>query len=236
MSYVGPVQNIIGAYPYFQYASDENIQAFFQAENQLVQSYLDWFNGSPLGVYTSAGISGALLDWVAQGIYGIPRPVISTESSTFNGGLNSHALNTMQLNGDVITRSGTAQIASDDIYKRVLTWWLYRGDGKQMTVRWLKNRVARFLTGANGTDIVVGSPPPSVTISGTVITITAQTNYYGSVIGQALSAFLASNILLMPIGYTATATFTYPLQLTNESGIGLTNEAGQALFTDQEVS
>ncbi|MHB8388144.1 MAG: hypothetical protein ACYDBH_01025 [Acidobacteriaceae bacterium] len=226
-----PVQEIIGAYPYFQYASDEQIQAFFGGENQLVQTYLNWFNQTPLGVYTSAGINGSLLDWIANGIYGIPRPVISTESTTFNGGLNSSALNTSALNGDVILRSGTAQIANDDIYKRILTWWLYRGDGKQMNVQWLKRRVMRFLTGANGSDIVPGTPQPSVTISGTAITIITITSLSNQAAVNTLTAFLGSNVLLMPMGYSATITVSYSGPLTNESGVLLTNESGVLLYT-----
>ncbi|MGC9271932.1 MAG: hypothetical protein ACP5E6_17465, partial [Acidiphilium sp.] len=42
---------------------------------------------------------------------------------------------------------------SDDIYKRVLTWWLYRGDGQRFSIQWLRRRVARFIYGANGLDI-----------------------------------------------------------------------------------
>ena len=41
---------------------------------------------------------------------------------------------------------------SDDIYKRVLTWRLYKGDGRQFTVTWLKRRVARFVFGVDGSD------------------------------------------------------------------------------------
>jgi hypothetical protein len=33
-----------------------------------------------------------------------------------------------------------------------MTWNFYKGDGRTFSVRWLKRRVMRFLTGANGTD------------------------------------------------------------------------------------
>ena len=41
---------------------------------------------------------------------------------------------------------------TDDVFKRILTWHFYKGDGKNFSVRWLKRRIWRFLQGANGTD------------------------------------------------------------------------------------
>jgi len=40
----------------------------------------------------------------------------------------------------------------DDIFKRILTWNLYKGDGNRFSMRWLKRRIARFLFGVNGID------------------------------------------------------------------------------------
>ena len=47
---------------------DSDIQAFFYSYNALAQTYLDWFNQTPIGVYTNANISGPLLDWIANGL------------------------------------------------------------------------------------------------------------------------------------------------------------------------
>jgi len=147
------LQQILPAYVYQQYADDDNVQAFFLAYNQMAQSYLDWFNATPLAVYTLSGISGPLLDWVGVNLYGIPRPVLSTSNTIISGALSTQALNTLSLNTQNVQITGTATIADDDIYKRVMTWWLYRGDGKQMSIPWIKRRVARFLYGVGGADI-----------------------------------------------------------------------------------
>ena len=150
-----PFQSIIPSYVYRQYSDDADVQAFADTFNGLAQGYLDWFNQTPLAVYTSPGISGTLLDWVGQGVYGITRPVISSLTVSTFGSMNSAPMNTLAMNRFVQRRSGTAQAADDDIYKRVLTWHLYKGDGLQMTIQWLKRRVARFLYGINGSDIQV---------------------------------------------------------------------------------
>ena len=222
-----PLQTIFGAYLYDEYQTDENLTAWWQSRNQLTQGYLDWWNSTPLGLYTSANVSGSLLDWIGQGIYGIPRPVISTSSTSFLAGLNQFALNSIDLNGNQFHQAGTAQIANDDIYRRVLTWWLWRGDGPYMNVTWLKRRVMRFLSGANGSDLLPGEAPPSIAVSGNTITITVPSSATASI----LSEFLASDILLFPFPYVAAVSF-YP-QLTTESGAYLTTEYGAPLVKDQ---
>jgi len=150
-----PLQDIIPAYPYQEYADDPNIVAFFTALNEIAQSYLDWFNQTPLAVYTSPNISGALLDWIATGIYGIERPVFSSQTTKYVAGLNSLPLNSTALNGHEFFQSGTATIATDDYYKRVLTWWLYAGNGRYFNVELLRLKVARFLFGVGGTDVTL---------------------------------------------------------------------------------
>lgn len=149
------MQNVLPAYPYAQYSDDVDVQAFFGSLNALAQSYLLWFNGTPLSVYTSAGISGPLLDWVANGVYGIARPVLLTTTSSFTSGLDTFPLGFTPLDTPYTTTSGTATIANDDVYKRVLTWYLYRGDGFRISAPWLRKRVARFLYGTAGGDVTL---------------------------------------------------------------------------------
>lgn len=148
-----PLQEVIYAYPYQQYADDPNIVAFFDSFNSLSQGYLDWFNQTPLSVYTSSNISGPLLDWIGQGLHGIARPVISSLTTKSTGSYNTVPYDSLAYNRHKQLQSGTAQVATDDIYKRVLTWHLYLGDGRQMSIMWLRRRVARFIFGINGSDI-----------------------------------------------------------------------------------
>lgn len=140
----------IPAYLYEQYADDEDLQAFVRAYNGQAQGYVDWFNAIALPVYTGPLITGALLDWVAAGLYGLSRPALSSGRNRNLGPLNTYALNTLALNARHSVGPSDVAVTSDDVFKRILTWLLFKGDGKVFDVRWLKRRIMRFLLGANG--------------------------------------------------------------------------------------
>ena len=140
----------IGSYLYQEYSDDDDLQAFVAAYNESVQAYVDWFNRTNLPVYTGAPIAGALLDWVAVGLYGYPRPVLPSGLSQDLGPLNTWALNTLPLNDQELLGPPNFYVTSDDVYKRCLTWHFGKGDGKYFNVRWLKRRVMRFLTVPDG--------------------------------------------------------------------------------------
>lgn len=141
----------IPAYPYQQYADDENIQAFFLAFNTMVQEYVDWFNSINLPIYTSENISGLLLDWVAKGLYGMSRPGLASGQNQDIGPLNTFAYNEVGYAEYSIQGPSDVVVTTDDVFKRIITWNFYKGDGKTFDIRWLKRRVARFLLGENGT-------------------------------------------------------------------------------------
>ena len=150
-----PLQTTIPAYAYQEYIDDLNVVAFFDSYTNLSQGYLDWSNSTPLSVWSNPNISGPLLDWIGQGIYGIKRPVFSSLVRRFRAGLNSRPLNTQALNSGKLFESGTATQATDDYYRRVLTWWLYVGNGRQFNVEVLRLKVARFIYGVDGTDVTL---------------------------------------------------------------------------------
>lgn len=193
-----PLADVVPTYVYNQFSDDADIQAFFAGVNETSQGYVDWFNTTPLGLYTSPYIIGPLLDWVGQGVYDIPRPVLSSQTTTSTAGYNSAPYNTVAYDGQSVSTSGTASLASDDIYKRVMTWTLYRGDGQVFSMQWLKNRVNRFLNGANGSDFAVLNNPPSITVSGNVFTITVFEDQFG----VALQQLVSNNELPLPFQYT----------------------------------
>ena len=144
------VQAVLPSYLYEEYFDDDDLQAFVAAFNQLAQEFVDWFNALNLPVYSSATIVGALLDWVAVGLYGMARPTLPAGTPWTIGPLGTYALGTTALGVETKVGSGTYYVTTDDIFKRILTWHLYKGDGKLFNVRWLKRRIMRFLTGTNG--------------------------------------------------------------------------------------
>lgn len=237
-----PLATQIPSYAYQEYADDLNITAFFDSYNNLSQTYLDWANQNPLSVWSNPNISGLLLDWVMNGIYGIERPVFSSLTTRRFGGLNSLPLNTIALNGIRQTTSGSATLATDDYYKRVGTWTLYAGNGRYFNIEVLRLKVARFIYGANGGDVTLSqaqtihitpdlaspaaAPTLASTAGGTIAARTygARATYVNSIgetlAGPAASLTVAVNRLLIvdspPVLAGATGWYPY---------VGVTNTA-----------
>lgn len=143
---------ILPSYLYTQYQDDDDLQSFVEVYNEYAQAYLDWFNSINLPVYTADSISGDLLDWVVSGLYGISmRPSLPSGHVTATGGYNTLAFNNLEYDRIRKIGSGSYYATTDDIFKRIVTWSFYKGDGMQFSINWLKRRVMRFLTGTNGT-------------------------------------------------------------------------------------
>lgn len=147
---------ILTSYPYRQFADDPNVVAFFDAYNDIAQGYMDYVLNLNLPIYTQ--LSGPLLDWVGQGLYGLARPTIGIPS----GAIFGSALFGTSIFGE---GSVSSALVSDDIYKKILTWKCYRGDGFNVTIPYMKRRMMRFITGTNGTSPVIDN---TATISITV--------------------------------------------------------------------
>jgi hypothetical protein len=148
----------IPAYAYQQYTDDDDILGFFAAFNGMAQEFVDWFVNLNLPVYTGGNIVGDLLDWVGEGLYGIARPVLISGRSHTIGPLNTYDFNQLTFNTRKVIAPGNFHSADDDTYKRVLTWHIYKGDGKVFSTRSIKRRIARFLYGVNGTDPAISDP------------------------------------------------------------------------------
>jgi len=154
---------IIPSYLYVEYNDDEDLQAFVRSFNANAQAYCDWFVNIYLPVYT--GLSGDMLSWIGAGLYGFPRPVLPSGTNQNIGPLNTYKYNQhVPFNKIYLIGNQNYYITTDDVYQRILTWHLFKGDGKYFTIRWLKRRVMRFLVGTNGTSPNIDNTyPVSVT-------------------------------------------------------------------------
>lgn len=182
--------NIIKAYLYEQYADDADVQALVDAWNTIAQEYVDWFNTVMLPIYTGPVVSGDLLDWVAEGLYGFVRPVLPFGTSSNDGLYNALFFNELAFDDSNISSSGSF-ITNDDTYRRVITWHFFKGDGHQFTIPWLKRRVMRFLLGTNGISYNVDQTyDVSVTFGiGGQVTITIPSTYaYASIFQAAVES------------------------------------------------
>lgn len=169
------VSQQLPSYLYRQYSDDSNLGALFAAFNQLAQQFLDDINSYQLPIFLNQ--SGALLDWAATSIYGIPRHSLSSGGPRPVGPLNTAALNTEPLNGFSEFNSSTTYQATDQIYQRIIQWNTFKGDGFQFTPRWLKRRVQRFLTGDLFPDQTYQVSVQFVTPTEVVITINSSVRF-----------------------------------------------------------
>lgn len=195
------LQQIIPAYLYEQYADDPYLQAFVDAFNQLAQGYLDWYNETYLADYTT--LSGALLDWVGAGLYGLPRPVLTSGISRKVGPFNTAAFNSLAFNGQKTISSQSIVTTTDDVYKRCLTWNFFKGDGFYFTVPWLKRRIMRFLSGSNGTAPSIDQTYPIsvVSLSPTEIILRIDPTDFDPNAFSALQEGIAGGVLGLPFQF-----------------------------------
>lgn len=199
------LQNTIGSYIYQEYADDNDLQAFVIAQNGYSQAFLNWMNGLNLPIYTGGVVSGSLLDWVGQGLYGMDRPSITTGSVRSVGGINAAPINVIPIAGRKTTSTETLQSCNDDIYRRMLTWNFYKGDGFQFTVEWLKRRVYRFLNGPNGVaPIIDNTYAVSVAMAGTQFLVAVQDGSASMV--ATLNALVKAQECITPFEYSFTVT------------------------------
>jgi hypothetical protein len=140
----------IHSYLYQEYTDDSDLRAFVKAYNDMQQDIVDTFNALNLPIYTKDPVSGALLDWVARGLYGYPRPSLLYKFPGIIGPYNTGMYNTQVYNFWNYFFPTAPALVNDDIYRRCITWHYHKGDGKQFSVEWLKKRIMRFLIGTNG--------------------------------------------------------------------------------------
>jgi hypothetical protein len=168
------LQTTIPSYLYQEYSDDQDLQTFVAGQNNFAQGYLDSVNQINLPDYT--GLSGALLDWEAAGLYGILRPVLPSGFQEIVGPYNTTAFNSYAFNASAKVNTGTYYVTSDDAFQRIITWNFFKGDGFVFSIPWLKRRCMRFLLGTNGTSPNIDTTYPvsvAVTSSGVgTITLT----------------------------------------------------------------
>ena len=99
------------------------------------------------------------------------------------------------------------------MYKRILTWFFYKGDGQAFTIKWLKRRVMRFLLGVNGTDPGINQTyQVSVTFgSSNQVNITILNGMRSVTGGAILNTFALNTVALNTI--TSTFTAFAPLEM-----------------------
>ena len=197
---------VIPAYLYQQYFDDNNLQAFFASYNGYAQSYINDINSWMLPVYANnPRVVGPVLDWVAAGLYGFIRPVLASGQQKTIGAYATTSFASIAFAYTNVTGGTTIYGTSDDIFCRILTWHLYKGDGKQYSILWLKRRIMRFLYGVNGSDFIIDNTyPVSISIASNNVTITLTGT--PSLPSSIFQAAVAQGVLELPPFDTYTVT------------------------------
>jgi hypothetical protein len=100
------------------------------------------------------------------------RPTLSSGRNRTIGPYNTAAFNVLPFNARRLIGPADVTVTSDDIFKRIMTWNFYKGDGMVFSARWLKRRVVRFLTGVDGSAPNVDETyNVSVTFGGGIVSI-----------------------------------------------------------------
>ncbi|HBN5772055.1 TPA: hypothetical protein MNM60_000871 [Citrobacter freundii] len=202
------VSQIIPSYPFVQYRDDPNVVAFFQVYNEIAQEYLDEINSLSIPYWPSPALSGKLLDWVVEGIYGESRPLLQvSQDAIAKGAYNTIDYNTIPYAGLKNYIHGATTYVVDDYFKRILTWNFYKGDGVQFNIDWLKRRIARFLRGPNGIDPPVTDTFDISVISNNGVFAILLPNSNDSV-GQFLKDAIEQRIVKLPFMYSFTVDFS----------------------------
>jgi hypothetical protein len=217
---VGPVSlaTVVKSYLYQQYSDDDTLQTFVAAQNYQGQKWVDDLNALNLPVYSL--LTGDLLDWVAHGLYGIIRPILSIIAPATGdaGPYNTVEYRVLAYDqGLMVGPPGAAYVVlNDDQFKRILTWHTYKGDGWQYTTRWLKQRVHRFLHGRNGYLAVNDNTADvSITCQGTAVTI----DVADSVIARILQYAVFDGVLGLPVQYSFTVRIEPIILLAGTAGV-----------------
>lgn len=148
------LEEIIKSYLYTQYNDDDDIRAFVSAYNALAQDVYTWMLSANLPIFVGGYNAGDQLKWIAEGIYGVKKPILVSEKQSIYGPFNAVLFNQLPFNGRKVVKQSEQVVVSDDLFKRIMTWNFYKGDNFYFTIPWLKRRVMRFLTGVDGVDIV----------------------------------------------------------------------------------
>ncbi|HIB3268027.1 TPA: hypothetical protein ACWWUK_004108 [Citrobacter youngae] len=148
------LEDIIRSYLYTQYNDDDNIRAFVTAYNTMAKNIYDWMRSANLPIFVGGHNAGDQLKWIARGIYGVKPPVLVSGKQSIYGAFNAMLFNQLPFNGRKVVNQSEQVVVSDDLFKRIMTWNFYKGDGFYFTIPWLKRRIMRFLTGVNGVDVV----------------------------------------------------------------------------------
>jgi len=140
---------------------DADIAAMLAIYNDEIAALITQVEELNLAYYTD--LTGDWLDYVAAGVYGFDRPKIALGLDIpAQGGFTSFGFTVHEFSYGALPITPSYSATPDAIFIKVLDWHLYRADGFQFSILWLKRRLERF---CDLTDIDVSLVGQSFTIT-----------------------------------------------------------------------
>lgn len=133
-------------FAYDQWQGIPEVVAYFGATKHFTHEIIRELTEKSFSDYFK--FKGDMLDYIALCIYGEMRPAYlnSGDYKAF-GALNSLPLNQDPLNSTKVMWDTDGEAVTDEIFRRIITWNFYKGDGRMPSIPWIKRRCKRFLTG-----------------------------------------------------------------------------------------
>lgn len=192
---------LVKSYVYQQYRDDADIIALFDAYNQIAQDYLKTFLSHSPAIYIDDVWTSGELTYLAWFLWGQRRWYSDYASSIdLEGAIDELPIDWISAGGS-LPKPRQKLLINDDTFRRIMTWNLYRGDGAQFTIPWLKKRIKRWMIGVNGYAPLFGDANEiSVNISNKIVNISVVTTDTSLLL--SLQAALYSGALNVPAGFT----------------------------------
>lgn len=142
-----------------------DVQALVEVANGGFNTVIENLRNLNAGLYNDKCCEW--LDWFAAGVYGFTRPTIAIgDTVKATGGWGAFGFGEHGWGYGTLSSDPSFETVPDSIFIKTMQWHLYRADGFQFSIPWLRRRIQRF-TGES----VVG-----ITLSGWDYTIELANN------------------------------------------------------------
>jgi hypothetical protein len=170
-----------------------DVQALVEVANSGFNAVIENLRNLNVGLYNDKCCEW--LDWFAAGVYGFKRPTIAIgDTVKADGGWGSFGFGDHGWGYGALSSDPSFESVPDSIFIKIIQWHLYRADGYQFSIPWLRRRIQRF-TG----ETVVG-----ITLSSWTYTIELPNNKTTSY----FKYLQAAGKLMLPEQYSYTVNLT----------------------------
>jgi hypothetical protein len=147
--------NPVYVYTGNDFEKSPDVQALVEVANGGFNAVIENLRNLNVGLYNDKCCEW--LDWFASGVFGFYRPTIAIgDAVRADGGWGAFGFGENGWGYGVLSSDPSFETVPDSIFKKVIEWHLYRADGFQFSIPWLRRRIQRF-TGESVVGITLSS-------------------------------------------------------------------------------